>query len=167
MTLFLVRNVETKKHATFVSCQFKNYGGVPSTGVFNALLSVNVSHNQYLCCLATGEQNLYKQKHGESEYFKVYVDCGADMVTITSSRLRLVPFIFIIFAVPFFVKLLFSKVCEFCDSLQIKNTDRTRITMNIGQFEKTQISAGTFKFVPKLTDPTQTFTFLNFISAIM
>jgi hypothetical protein len=47
------------------------------------------------------------------------------------------------------------------------NVDHTRITMNFERFEKTQISAGTFKFVPKLADPSQTFTFLNFITAIV
>ena len=143
-----------------------NYAGVPLTGVFNALLSVNVTHNQYLCCLATGEQkqdknkNLYKQKHGASEYFRFYVDCGTDIM----SRSRFVDFIFIIFAVSSFVKLVFSKLC---DPLQITNVDHTRITMNFERFEKTQISAGTFKFVPKLVDPSQTFTFLNFITAIV
>ena len=102
--------------------------------------------------------------YGASEYFRFYVGCGTDMFSMISSRLQFVVFIFIIFAVLSTVKLVFSKLC---DPLQITNVDHTRITMNFERFEKTQISAGTFKFVPKLADPSQTFTFLNFITAIV
>ena len=107
---------------------------------------------------------MYKQNNGASEYFRFYVDCGTDMFSMISSRLQFVVFILIIFALPYTVKLVFSKLC---DPLQITNVDHTRTTMNFERFEETQISAGTFKFVPKLADPSQTFTFLNFITAIV
>ena len=94
------------------------------------------------------------------------MDCGTDMFSIISSRLQFVVFILIIFALPYTVKLIFSKLCDLLEITNVDHTD-TRITMNFERFEKTQISAGTFKFVPKLADPSQTFTFLNFITAIV